>query len=160
MPKPKCLSRSEWLPTTMYRRFERSCSPCAPSMASLEKSARTDADLDDLEVNYFRGGGCFEVVEDAMQRIVGCAGLRPLTPCRVELCKMYLEKSARGQGLGKRLLEELLAAARRSGFREVWLKTNSVLTEAITLYKKYGFQPVDAEHLPPRCDVAYLLRLG
>ncbi len=89
----------------------------------------------------------------------GCAGLRPLNPCRVELCKMYLEKSARGQGLGKRLLDDLLAAARRSGFREVWLKTNSVLIEAIALYKQYGFQPVDAEHLTPGCDVAYLLPL-
>jgi hypothetical protein len=41
-----------------------------------------DVDLDDLELNYFRGGGCFEVVEDAAKRIVGCAGLYPLNPCR------------------------------------------------------------------------------
>jgi putative acetyltransferase len=61
--------------------------------------------------------------------------------------------------LGKRLLENLLAAARRGGFREVWLETNSVLTEAITLYRKYGFEPIDSEHLLPRCDQAYLLRL-
>jgi len=118
-----------------------------------------DADLDNLAINFFRGGGCFEVVEDATHRVVGCAGLRPINSRRAELCKMYLEKAARGQGLGKRLLEDLLAAARRSGFREVWLETNSVLTEAITLYKKYGFQRVNAEHLPPRCDQAYLLQL-
>ena len=73
---------------------------------------------------------------------------------------MYLEQSARGRGLGKRLLEDLLEAARKSGFREVWLETNSVLTKAISLYMKYGFQPVDADHLLQRCDVAYLLRLG
>jgi putative acetyltransferase len=118
-----------------------------------------DADMDDLKRNYFRGGGCFEVVENAAARIVGCVGLCPLNPCRAELCKMYLEKSARGRGLGKRLLEDVLAAARRSGFREVWLETNSVLTEAIGLYGKYGFKPVDSKHLLPRCDVAYLLRL-
>ena len=125
----------------------------------LGKHGANDTDLDDLKINYSQGGGCFEVVEDARKRIVGCAGLRPLNRCRVELCKMYIEISARGLGLGKRLLEDLLAAARRSGFREVWLNTNSVLTEAIGLYKKYGFQLVDAEHLPPRCDAAYLLRL-
>jgi putative acetyltransferase len=72
---------------------------------------------------------------------------------------MYIEQSARGRGLGKRLLENLLAAARRSGFREVWLETNSVLTEAITLYTRYGFEPVEPEHLLPRCDQAFLLRL-
>ncbi|MGO9114815.1 MAG: GNAT family N-acetyltransferase [Thermoguttaceae bacterium] len=120
----------------------------------------SDPDLDDLHLNFFRGGGCFEVVEDDAKHVVGCAGLYPLNSCQVELCKMYLEKSARGRGLGKRLLEDLLAAARRSGFREILLKTNSVLTEATTLYKKYGFQLADADHLPPRCDVAYSLRLG
>ena len=124
------------------------------------ESGPNDADLNDLEINYCRGGGCFEVVEDATKRIVGCAGLRPLNPSRVELCKMYIEKSARGKGLGKRLLEDLLAAARQGGFQEVWLKTNSVLIEAIALYKKYGFQPVDLDNPSPRCDVAYLLRLG
>jgi putative acetyltransferase len=118
-----------------------------------------DADLDDLRRNYFHGGGCFEVVEDAAGQIVGCAGLRPISPARAELCKMYILKPARGLGLGKRMAEDLLEAARKGGFQEVWLKTNSVLTEAITLYKKYGFQPVDLEHRSPRCDAAYLLRL-
>ncbi len=118
-----------------------------------------DADLDDIEANYCRRGGCFLVVEDAAKRIVGCAGLHPQNPRRAELCKMYLERSARGRGLGRQLLESLLEAARQGGFREVWLETNSTLTEAITLYKQYGFQPVDSEHLFHRCDAAYMLHL-
>ncbi len=118
-----------------------------------------DADLDDIEVNYFERGGFFDVVEDGAERIVGCAGLYPLTPQRAELCKMYLEKSVRRRGVGRRLLESMLAAARRGGFAEVWLETNSVLTAATSLYRNYGFQPVAHEQLLPRCDEAYLLRL-
>ena len=57
-------------------------------------------------------------------------------------------------------LEDLLEAARRGGFAEVWLETNSVLTVATSLYEKYGFQPVDPDDLRPRCDQAYLLRLN
>ena len=72
---------------------------------------------------------------------------------------MYIEKAARGKGLGKRLLLDLLAAARRSGFQEVWLKTNSALTEAIALYQRHGFQPVELDHRSEQCDAAYLLRL-
>ena len=72
---------------------------------------------------------------------------------------MYLEKPARGHGLGKRMLKDLLDAARRGGFREVWLETNLVLTEAIALYRQHGFEPVESEHLLPRCDQAFLLRL-
>jgi putative acetyltransferase len=118
-----------------------------------------DKELDDIELNYFGRGGIFEVVEDRAMRIVGCAGLLPHNPSRAEICKMYIEKSARGRGLGRRMLDDLLDAARAGGFREVWLETNSSLTEAIALYKKYGFQPVDSEHLVQRCDAAYLLRL-
>ena len=125
----------------------------------LSEIGANDPDLDDIELGYFGRGGHFEVVEDGGGRIVGCAGLYPLSQQRAELCKMYIEKPARGRGLGKQLLENLLAAARRGGFREVWLETNSVLTEAITLYRKYGFEPIDSEHLLPRCDQAYLLRL-
>jgi len=120
----------------------------------------SDKDLDDLDGNYFGRGGVFEVVETSpSRRIVGCAGLYPLNHARAELCKMYVLKAARGQGLGKQLLEDLLAAARRAGFQEVWLETNSVLTVATSLYKRYGFQRVEPDQLLPRCDQAYLLRL-
>jgi putative acetyltransferase len=117
-----------------------------------------DPELGDLEENYFRRGGHFEVIEDAAQRIVGCAGLYPLTPRRVELCKMYLERSARGRGLGRRLLENMLAVARQNGFVEVWLETSCALIGAITLYRQYGFRPDDSGVLTHRCDAAYLLR--
>lgn len=120
----------------------------------------SDDDLDDLEQNYFRRGGTFDVVvESPSQRVVGCAALRPLNECRAELCKMYVVKSARGNGLGRQLVEKLLKAAREAGFTEVWLETNSVLTVATRLYEQYGFRPVAADHLLPRCDQAYLLRL-
>lgn len=125
----------------------------------LAEIGANDPDLDDLEVNYFQRGGAFEVIEDAAPCIVGCAGLYPLGAQRVELCKMYLQRSARGRGLGRQLLENALAAARRGGFVEVWLETNSTLTDAIALYRRYGFQPVQADlHVSP-CDQAYLLRL-
>jgi putative acetyltransferase len=126
----------------------------------VDETNRSDGDLDHLEESYFRGGGTFQVIVDKpTQRIVGCAALRPLNDQRAELCKMYLEKAARGQGLGKRLLEAILDLARNNGFTEVWLETNSALTVATGLYRKYGFQPVPPEDLLPRCDEAYMLRL-
>jgi putative acetyltransferase len=118
-----------------------------------------DRELDDLERNYFARGGYFEVLEDACHRIVGCAGLYPLSEQRAELGKMYLLPQARGRGLGRKLLENMLAAARRGGFGEVWIETNSSLHEAIRLYRQYGFEPVALESGVSACDAAYLLRL-
>jgi putative acetyltransferase len=126
----------------------------------VDDSGRADVDLDDLNGNYFERGGCFEVIEDAAGRIVGCAGLCPLGDGRAELCKMYIERPARGRGLGKRLLYDMLDAARRNGFSEVWLETNSTLAEAIGLYLRHGFVPVTSDHLLSRCDQAYVLRLS
>ena len=125
----------------------------------LSPSGADDPELEDLEASFFDQGGYFEVVVDGQGRIIGCAGLYRLTHLRAELCKMYLERPARGQGLGKRMLKNLVAAARRNGFREVWLETNCLLTEAITLYQQHGFEPVESEHLLPRCDQAFLLQL-
>lgn len=52
---------------------------------------------------------------------------------------MYIERSAGGRGLGKQILEDLLAAARRKGFVEVWLETNSALTTAAGHTGSTGF---------------------
>lgn len=120
----------------------------------------TDRDLDDIEASYVKSGGVFQVVVAADDEIVGTAGLMPLSDRRAELRKMYVKPAFRGRGLGKRLLENMLDAARRRGFDQIWLETNAVLREAIALYRRYGFAPVPCDHLSPRCDQAYLLELG
>jgi putative acetyltransferase len=119
----------------------------------------TDADLTDIAGNYHELGGWFQVIESPSGSIVGCSGLFPLSAETVELRKMYLLPEARGQGLGKKLLGQSLAEARRLGYKRVILETNSVLKEAIALYQGFGFVPVAREHLACRCDQAWELSL-
>jgi N-acetylglutamate synthase-like GNAT family acetyltransferase len=119
----------------------------------------TDADLNDMETNYLRSGGCFDVLVDSSGAIVGSVGLYPVDSATCELRKMYLSQQVRGQGQGKRLLEHALARAREIGFRHVMLETASVLKEAIALYRRYGFQPYQSPHLSQRCDGRYALAL-
>jgi putative acetyltransferase len=72
---------------------------------------------------------------------------------------MYLLPGARGRGLGRRLLRELVEGARDRRVKRVVLETASVLREAIVLYRASGFVPVRREHLARRCDQAYVLDL-
>jgi ribosomal protein S18 acetylase RimI-like enzyme len=51
-----------------------------------------------------------------------------------------LDSSLRGVGLGRRLLGELLAEARREGYERVWLETFSELEAAAHLYREHGFE--------------------
>lgn len=119
----------------------------------------TDADLKDIEQAYLIPSGVFRVIETEDRAIVGTYGLCPTAEDSCELRKMYLRREYRGKGWGKRLLDDALANARRLGFRQVTLETASVLTEAIGLYKSYGFLPYRVDHLSARCDQAYVLYL-
>ena len=119
----------------------------------------TDADLDDIEASYIRPGGWFEVVEDDAGTIIGTVGLFPKPSGVCELRKMYLLREARGSGLGKTLMERMLAKARELGFHRMELETSSKLIEAIGLYKRYGFRPATDVQNCARCDQGYALDL-
>lgn len=118
-----------------------------------------DSDLKDLRAVYVRHGGAFRVITDADGQIVGCGGLRPAADGDVELRKMYLLPQVRRQGLGRRLLEDLISAARRQGHARIVLDTASVLKEAIALYRARGFQPYENEKRARRCDQSFVLSL-
>ena len=119
----------------------------------------TDADLADIEQSYLARGGAFFVLEEQGGSIIGAYGLYPIDSQTCELRKMYLDKSHRGKGLGKSLLEGALAEARKLGFQRMTLETASVLKEAIALYESYGFVEYEPTHLSTRCDQAYFLQL-
>jgi GNAT superfamily N-acetyltransferase len=53
-------------------------------------------------------------------------------------------ESARGLGLGRRLLSELETWAARRGAGTLRLETNRALTEAIALYRSAGYLEVPA----------------
>jgi putative acetyltransferase len=121
--------------------------------------ACTDADIKDIESSYFGRGGTFFVLEAEDSSIVGAYGLYPIDKQMCELRKMYLHKAHRGKGLGKFLLEDAFSKARQLGFKKMILETASVLKEAISLYRSYGFVEYRPDHLSSRCDQAFTLEL-
>lgn len=118
----------------------------------------TDRDLTDIEANYIARGGIFEVLEDEAGKIVGTIGLRPVDAETIELRKMYFATHIRGHGLGKKILARTIEKARSLGYLRLYLETASVLKQAVHLYEKFGFRPVDVKHTP-RCDQGYMLEL-
>jgi putative acetyltransferase len=57
---------------------------------------------------------------------------------------MYLTPSARGTGLGKKLIATCLDEAKKIGFTKVYLETMPELKKAVSVYEKFGFIYLDA----------------
>jgi DNA-binding MarR family transcriptional regulator/GNAT superfamily N-acetyltransferase len=74
---------------------------------------------------------------------IGCGALKLHAHEPAELKRMWVAESARGLGLGRRLLSELEARAADHGARRIRLETNRALDEAIALYRSAGFREVD-----------------
>jgi GNAT superfamily N-acetyltransferase len=88
--------------------------------------------------------GVFLVVRAEDGNAVGCGGVKLLDPATAEVKRMWLDPAARGQGSGRALLAALEDAARELGATTACLDTNGVLTAAIDLYRKAGWQQVEA----------------
>jgi GNAT superfamily N-acetyltransferase/DNA-binding MarR family transcriptional regulator len=75
---------------------------------------------------------------------VGCGALRFHAGGPTELKRMWVAPSARGLGVGRRLLTTLEAYAASAGSRTIRLDTNATLTEAISMYRTAGYREVPA----------------
>ena len=67
-----------------------------------------------------------------------CVTIRP----SLEIARFYLLKPWWGQGLGDAMMEEVLALARRKGFRSVWLSSWKENGRGNAFYRKWGFAAV------------------
>jgi len=94
-----------------------------------------------------KGGHIFMVYGDGGP--VGCAALMPMGSGIYELSKMAISPHLRGQGIGRRLLEHVIAQAKLIAAKSLFLGSNTKLSNAIHLYESVGFHHVKPETLPP-----------
>ena len=73
---------------------------------------------------------------------VGCGVLKFRQDAPAHIKRMWVAPSARGLGLGRRLLAELEAQAAAHGVRTVQLETHRALSEAFSLYRTAGYREV------------------
>ena len=104
-----------------------------------DPSASISADDDEL-----RSPAGVVLVASLRSEPVGCGALKFHGAEPTELKRMWVAPSARGLGIGRRLLAELEAEASRHGSRTIRLETNRSLTEAIALYRSSGYEEVEA----------------
>jgi len=90
---------------------------------------------------------------------LGCVGLRPLPlgGC-CEMKRLYVAPRGRGCGLGRALVEAILANARRIGYREMRLDTLPAMVEALSLYRRAGFRTIEPYYETPVAGTIFLAK--
>jgi GNAT superfamily N-acetyltransferase len=88
----------------------------------------------------------------ADESVAGIGCLKELAPQIGEIKRMYVLPATRKQGLGRALLERLLAEAGQIGYKRVRLDSARFMRAAHALYRSAGFYEIDAydgSEIPP-----------
>jgi ribosomal protein S18 acetylase RimI-like enzyme len=92
---------------------------------------------------------------------VGCVALRRLDGETCEMKRLYVKPHFRRAGVARALAQDLLAEARRMGYRRMRLDTLPMMGEAQRLYRSMGFREIAPYYQNPLPGTVYMeLRLG
>ena len=73
---------------------------------------------------------------------VGCGAYKKYDEESVELKRIFVDESVRRLGLGKEIVHRLEEDARKSGFQYAVLETGRIMTGAVALYSKCGYEVI------------------
>jgi len=105
-----------------------------------------DAEVDAMHAAYAGTRHAYFVVE-VDGNVAGGAGVAPLDQGEAGTCelrKMYFLPEARGLGAGHAMMTRCLDTARALRFKRCYIETLSGMQAAFALYRKHGFEPLDA----------------
>ena len=92
--------------------------------------------------------------------VVSCGGVYLIEPTRAEIKRMWVAPDARGKGIGAQTLHVLEQTARELCAVDICLDTNSVLAEAISLYRSRGYKDINVYNDNPYAHCWFAKKLG
>ena len=78
-------------------------------------------------------------------RFLGCIFVVEKKKLMAQLRLLVVEPDARGMGLGRRLVDEVIQFSRKAGYKRIQLWTQSELTAARNIYRTAGFRVIGTE---------------
>jgi len=78
-------------------------------------------------------------------RVSGTVALIPMKDGILELSKMAVDPEYQGKGIGQKLMAHCIAFAKAQEYPKLVLYSNTVLENAIYIYRKWGFVEIPLE---------------
>lgn len=114
-----------------------------------------DEELANLPGEYTEPAGCLLFAE-YQGKAAGCVALRRLSDNICEGKRLYVKPEFRGLKIGRKLVETLIAEARKMGYRFMRGDTVASMKAANFLYKSLGFYEIEPYRYNPLKDALFL----
>lgn len=93
------------------------------------------------------GGHIFFALEN--KKILGTVALMPYDKNCFELTKMAVDPKERGRGIGQQMIKYCINFSKKQEINKLILYSNTILENAIHIYRKYGFKEIPKEKNSP-----------
>ena len=115
-----------------------------------------DEELKSLPGAYAAPSGRL-LIAQCEQQAAGCVALRKLEDNICEMKRLYVRPAYRGHGLGRILVERVIAEARAIGYERMRLDTvASSMQDAVELYRRMGFEEIAPYRANPIAGALYM----
>lgn len=117
-----------------------------------------DQELAALPGKYVPPEGALLIARSEESELLGTVALRAFDRAQgiCEMKRLYVSPAGRGQGLGRRLAEAIIAEARSLGYRAMRLDTLPSMRDAQQLYEVLGFRDIANYNDNPIAGVRFL----
>lgn len=90
-------------------------------------------------------------------RPAGCGGLHPMSADTCEMKRLYVKPEFRGHALGRKITEEIIAAARKIGYTRMRLDSvEEKMRTAVKMYRDMGFVEIAPYRENPLPSAVYM----
>lgn len=125
-------------------------------------SPSVSLDFQDYEAEFAALPGKYAVPEGCLllawkdRILVGCAALRRVDETACEMKRVYVRPAARGEKVGRRLVERIIEEARIAGYARIFLDVLPEFTTAQRLYESLSFTEAPPASFNPVPGTRYL----
>lgn len=119
------------------------------------KIQKYDDELEHPEKKYGPTGGRLYIAY-VDSKVAGSIALRRLDDESCEIKRLYVKPEYRRNGLGRLLIDRIIADAKEIGYSRILLDTLPFLEIAIDIYKTYGFYEIESYNNSPLDTTIYM----
>jgi ribosomal protein S18 acetylase RimI-like enzyme len=116
-----------------------------------------EEEIADLPGQYDEPAGAL-LVADENHHLIGMIALRPLSGSICEMKRLFVRPEARGRGIAKALVAQILEQARHLSYDEMRLDTLPMMANAQSLYESLGFVDIAPYYKTPITGTRFMAK--